>query len=234
MIRFLRRLLLIIFLVLLFAGTAALGISFYMQAVTYSRILSPESGNEADLSEIRGFFGETQADCILVLGCGVKSDGTPSSMLEDRLQIAVSLYRAGAAPKILMSGDHGSIYYDEVHTMKDYAMAEGVPEEDIFLDHAGFSTYESMYRASAIFEVKSAIVVTQKYHLYRALYAAEKMGIRACGMSADLRKYAGQTMREIREVFARDKDFFQLIFRPEPSYLGETIPVSGDGRASDT
>ena len=88
MIRFLRRLLLIIFLVLLFAGTAALGISFYMQAVTYSRIFSPESGNEADLSEIRGFFGETQADCILVLGCGVKSDGTPSSMLEDRLPSA--------------------------------------------------------------------------------------------------------------------------------------------------
>ena len=233
MIRFLRRLLLIIFLVLLFAGTAALGISFYMQAVTYSRIFSPESGNEADLSEIRGFFGETQADCILVLGCGVKSDGTPSHMLEDRLRVAVSLYRAGAAPKILMSGDHGSIYYDEVHTMKDYAMAEGVPEEDIFLDHAGFSTYESMYRAAAIFEVKTAVVVTQKYHLHRALYAAEKMGIQACGMNAGLRKYAGQTMREIREVFARDKDFFQLIFRPEPSFLGETIPVSGDGRASD-
>lgn len=234
MIKFLRRLLLIFFLLLLFAGIVALGISFYMQAVTHGRIFSPESGDEADISDIRSFFGETGADCILVLGCGVKSDGTPSPMLEDRLEVAVSLYRSGAAPKILMSGDHGTIYYDEVHTMKKYAMEAGVPEEDIFLDHAGFSTYESMYRASAIFEVESAIVVTQKYHLYRALYAAEKMGIRACGTDADLRKYAGQTMREIREIFARDKDFFQLIFRPEPSYLGETIPVSGDGRASDT
>ena len=172
-------------------------------------------------------FGK--ADCILIFGCGVKDDGTPSDMLTDRLKTGLMLYQAGAAPKILVSGDHGRIEYDEVNTMKSWLTANGVPSEDVFMDHAGFSTYESVYRADAVFEVKSAVLVTQEYHLYRALYGAEKFGIDAVGVPADLHRYRGQSVRDAREVIARCKDFVWCLFRPEPKYLGDSIPISGDG-----
>lgn len=173
------------------------------------------------------------ADCILVLGCGVREDGTPSNMLEDRLKTGISLYKKGAAPKIIMSGDHGRTNYDEVNLMKQYAIDRGVPSEDIFMDHAGFSTYESMYRARDIFEVGSVIIVTQEYHLYRALYDAEKLGLTAYGVPSDLRNYPGSTGREIREILARNKDFLYCIFFPKPTYLGEAIPVSGNGNITN-
>jgi len=168
-------------------------------------------------------------DCILVLGCGILPDGTPSSMLSDRLQRAIELYKSGAAPKIIMSGDHGRTAYDEVNTMRDYAINQGVAKEDIFMDHAGFSTYESMYRAKEIFCVNRMIVVTQKYHLYRALYICNNLGIDSIGVDSDYRFYYGQTLRDLREIAARCKDFVKCIFEPEPTFLGEVIPVSGDG-----
>jgi len=168
-------------------------------------------------------------DCIFVLGCGVRPDGTPSGMLEDRLKRATELYRAGFARKIIMSGDHGTKGYDEVNTMRSYALNCGIPAEDIFMDHAGFSTYESIYRAKEIFCVKSMLIVTQEYHLYRALYIAKRLGIDALGVSSDYHIYYGQKMRDIREVAARCKDFFSCIIKPEPTYLGEAIPVSGNG-----
>ena len=148
----------------------------------------------------------TGYDCILVLGASVRYD-QPSHMLEDRLLTAIELYKNGAAPKLLMSGDHGSEDYDEVGVMKSFAISHGVPSEDIFMDHAGFSTYESVYRAIEIFGAKKIIIVTQKYHLYRALYIAEQYEIEAVGVSADLRGYRGQIYRDLREVFARVKDF---------------------------
>ena len=180
-----------------------------------------------------------QADCILVLGAGVWNGNTPSPMLADRLDCAIRLYFAGAAPKLLMSGDHGSADYDEVNVMKDYAIAAGVPSEDIFMDHAGFSTYESIYRARDIFEVQRPLIVTQRYHMYRALYIADALGLDACGVSADTRRYAGQSYRAARELLARAKDFVQCITQPEPTFLGETIPITGNGnqtndRAYDT
>ena len=127
--------------------------------------------------------------CILVLGASVKSDGSPSHMLEDRLTLGIDLYKEGVAPKILFSGDNGQEYYNEVKAMKDYAVERGVPEDDIFLDHAGFSTYESVYRAAEIFGVERMIVVTQSYHLYRALYGCEKMGVEALGAASDQAQY---------------------------------------------
>ncbi len=169
------------------------------------------------------------ADCILILGCGVHADGSPSNMLEDRLKRGIELYKAGAAPKLLMSGDHGRDDYNEVATMKAYAIEAGVPSEDIFMDHAGFSTYESIVRARDIFKADKLIVVTQNYHLHRALYIADRFGLEAYGVDADLRPYAGQFMRDVREVAARVKDVFTCIFRPSPTYLGEAIPVSGNG-----
>ena len=174
-----------------------------------------------------------KADCILILGCGVRPDGTPSGMLADRLTTGISLYKKGSAAKIIMSGDHGRATYDEVNLMKQYAIDRGVPSEDIFMDHAGFSTYESMYRARDIFQVESVIVVTQKYHLYRSVYNARTLGLDAVGYSANLAPYRNGVMREIREVFARNKDFIYCIFSPKPTYLGEAIPVSGNGNLTN-
>ncbi len=175
----------------------------------------------------------SDVDCILVLGCGVREDGTPSHMLEDRLKRGISLYQNGVSPKLLMSGDHGQEHYDEVNTMKNYALDAGIPTADIFMDHAGFSTYESMYRAKEIFQAEKIVIVTQQYHLYRAVYIAEQLGLEAYGVNCDYRTYSGQFMRDVREVLARVKDFGMCIFTPEPTYLGEVIPVQGDGSLTD-
>lgn len=172
-------------------------------------------------------------DCILVLGCKVHGDGDPSDMLEDRLIQGVQLYGMGAAPKLLMSGDHGQSNYDEVDAMKRFAVERDVPDSDVFMDHAGFSTYESMYRARDVFEAKKIIIVTQGYHLYRAVYIARSLGLEAYGVSADLRNYSGQAGRDFRELLARVKDFWTCVFKPEPTYLGDPIPISGDGNLTN-
>ena len=193
------------------------GLSSYMKNHTAERILSAEEAADMD------------ADCILILGCGVREDGTPSLMLGDRLETGIALYEAGASEKLLMSGDHGRKEYDEVNTMKDFAMERGIPSEDIFMDHAGFSTYDSMYRARNVFCAKKVIIVTQAYHLPRALYVAEKLGLEAYGVAALDVNYHGQMYRELREMLARAKDFCSAWLQPAPKYLGEAIPVSGNG-----
>ncbi|QIB69196.1 SanA protein [Aminipila butyrica] len=177
-------------------------------------------------------FSGLGAECILVLGAGLKPDGTPNHMLEDRLETAFALYKSGAAPKLLLSGDHGRNEYDEVNAMKRYMLEHGVPKKDIFLDHAGFSTYDSMYRAKAVFKVNSVIVVTQRYHQYRALYLAEKLDYKAYGVCSDQGVYRGQGMRTIREILARNKDFFKGILKPAPAYTGAAVPISGSGLES--
>ena len=193
-------------------------LNFYVKHIGGKNILTPEEALKLD-----------DVDCILVLGCRVKENGEPSAMLYDRLKRGIELYEQGVAPKIIMSGDHGTKEYDEVNTMKDVAVATGVPSRDVFMDHAGFSTYESVYRAKEIFKAEKIIIVTQDYHLYRALFIAKQLGIEAYGVNADYRSYLGQSKREIREILARCKDFVNTIFKPEPKYLGEAIPVSGDG-----
>ena len=177
----------------------------------------------ADAAKLEGI------DCILVLGCGVREDGTPSDMLCDRLTRGVELYEMGAAPKLLMSGDHGRQEYNEVAVMKQFAVDAEVPSDDVFMDHAGFSTYESIYRAKEVFQADKILIVTQKYHLYRAIHIADRLGIEAYGVDADYRSYAGQSVRDLREVLARVKDWAKCIFKPEPTFLGDAIPVSGDG-----
>lgn len=176
---------------------------------------------------------EKNADAILVLGAGVRADGSLSLMLQERLDMGIQLYKQGAADCILMSGDHGKKEYDEVNAMKSYAIEQGIPSERIFMDHAGFSTYESMYRAKEIFEVKTVIVVTQEYHMYRALYVAERLGLEAEGVPSDTRTYKGAFYRGAREVLARNKDFLTAILKPKPTYLGDTIPVSSDGNLTN-
>jgi len=169
------------------------------------------------------------ADAILVLGARVHDDGKPSGILEDRLITGIAAYECGASGRLLMSGDHGTEEYDEVNAMKSYALQQGVPSEVVFMDHAGFSTYESLYRARDVFAVKTVVIVTQRYHLYRALYVAEKLGLTAYGVTSDLGTYAGMPRFEAREILARCKDFFYTIFMPLPTYLGAQIPISGDG-----
>lgn len=171
-------------------------------------------------------------DAIIVLGAGVYGNGEPTKILKDRLDRGIELYKAGAAPKMLMSGDNGKTNYDEVTAMKNYCLKQGVPAEDIFLDHAGFSTYESMYRAKAIFGVKSAVVVTQHYHEGRALYTAKRLGIKAVGVSAVEKSYTGDEARAVREFLAREKAFVQCIVKPEPTFLGDKIDITGDGQVS--
>lgn len=200
-------------------GIGVLGIDFYVRKSTEKYILTPENAGS-------GY------DCILVLGCGVRGD-TPSHMLEDRLLQGIELYELGASPKMIMSGDHGKEYYDEVNVMKDFAIERGVPSENIFMDHAGFSTYESMYRARDIFKAEKILIVTQDYHLYRAIHDARALGIEAYGIPSNPRTYAGQLYRDIREILARNKDFVYGIFKPEPTYLGEAIPVWGNGNETN-
>lgn len=199
-------------------GAALLGINAGVKRVGKKHLLTAEEAAEL-----------TDVDCILVLGCLVRSDGSLSSMLRDRLVRGVELYELGAAPKLLMSGDHGRKDYDEVNTMKSYAIGEGIPSSDVFMDHAGFSTYESMYRAKEVFAADKIIIVSQKYHLYRALYIADRLGLEAYGVAADGDNYGGQTYREIREILARVKDAVYTVFKPKPTYLGDVIPVSGNG-----
>lgn len=170
----------------------------------------------------------SDADCIFVLGAGIR-DNKPTPMLNDRLEEAISLYQNKKAPKIIMSGDHSREDYNEVGVMKDFAINKGVPSSDIFMDHAGFSTYESLYRAKNIFQAKKVIIVTQDYHLYRALYIANALGLKAVGYPSNPRSYSGQTKRDIREIVARCKDIITCLVKLEPTYSGDTIPLSGDG-----
>ena len=206
-----------ILILIIIVLVAVLGINFYVQVSTNDKIIK-----DNEYSKIE------DVDCIIVLGAAVWGD-KPSPMLEDRLLQAIELYKNNVSSKIIVSGDHGTQYYDEVNIMKKYVVEKGVPTEDVFMDHAGFSTYDSIYRAKAIFGAKKIVVVTQEYHLYRALYIANRLGIEAYGVAADPRQYRGAVYREVREILARNKDFVKCIFKPESTYLGDTISVSGSG-----
>ena len=211
-----------ILLILVILGLALVFIpNAVVKLTTKNRIVSPSEAES---------FG---ADCILVLGAGVRSDGSPSSMLQERIDTGVSLYVSGAAPKLLMSGDHGTRGYDEVNCMKQEALRQSVPLADIFLDHAGFSTYESVYRASAIFQAEKVVIVTQAYHLPRALYTARALGLDAVGVACDTQRYMGQFFRDVREILARDKDVVKSLLKLPPTYLGETIDLHGSGTVTD-
>lgn len=215
----LKKLIVAVLCICIVCGAAVFGIDFYVKKSAEPYILDMESAGS-------GY------DCVLVLGCGVWGD-KPSHMLEDRLLVGIELCKNGASEKLLMSGDHGRDEYDEVNVMKKFATDRGIESEDVFMDHAGFSTYESMYRARDVFQAKKVLIVTQGYHLYRAIYDARRLGLEAYGVESDLREYGGQLYRDIREILARNKDFVYTIIQPEPTYLGEAIPVQGDGNATN-
>lgn len=193
-----------------------------MQASTADGVLT-----EQDLTE----GGDRMYDCILVLGAGLKADGTPSDMLADRVTTAVHLYGPAGRVPLLMSGDHTGDY-NEVRAMKSLAVSLGVDSEDVFLDHQGYSTYESLYRAREVFGARRVLIVTQEYHLYRALFIARTLGMEADGVAADRRPYRGEAVRQTREFLARYKDMF-LSLRGEP--IGDVSgSVSLWGNGDDT
>lgn len=219
------------FLAFVIAGIAGIlliaGLNLWVMGNAASLIYDTPSDDESHDGEKFFPFSESH-DCIIVLGAGLWDD-KPSLMLKDRLEKGISLYKAGAAPKLLMSGDHGRTGYNEVQVMKQYAIDAGVPSEDIFMDHAGFSTYESMIRARDIFGATSPIVVTQKYHLYRAVYIGKSLGIPCLGVATDDFAYGGQFYRSLRECIARCKDVLTTQLGTPPTYGGEQIPISGNG-----
>jgi len=173
-------------------------------------------------------------DAILVLGAGVRQDASPSNMLEDRLLTALSLYEAGVCDTVIVSGDHGREEYDEVNVMKSYLIEKGVPSEKIFMDHAGFSTYDSICRAKKVFGAEKLIVVTQKYHAYRALMIGRMLGVKCEGVIAPVLTgtysvYPKQGWYSFRESIARCKDFFYSAAHVDPKFLGNRISLKGSG-----
>ena len=227
--KFIGRLILICLLIASISGVVCMTINNHVINSTKENILISDRGDEAYDENALEEMKKLNADCIIVLGAGIRDRETPTPMLKDRLDTGIKLYREGVAPKILLTGDNGSMEHNEIHVMLSYVKKAGVPEEDIFCDHAGFSTFDSMYRADSIFQVKKAVIVTQTYHEYRSLYIADKLGISALGAGSDQKKYSGQYMREIREVAARVKDFLKCHTDAESLIGGEIIPITEEG-----
>lgn len=227
-----KKALFIILILLLLAGALAAATNYYVIKSGEKEIVATVNSSDISLDKtaIRG-LQDLRPDCILVLGAAVRGK-TPSKMLQDRLDVAIALYQAGVSKKLLLSGDNGQVNYNEVVVMQKYVLNAGIPAEDVFLDYAGFSTYESMYRARDVFLVETAVIVTQKYHLYRALQIGRALGLTVRGVAADQKTYVGQDYRDLREIAARIKDVFQSIIQPKPTYLGPEIPITGDGRVT--
>ncbi len=211
--------------ILKFGGAAVITVIIFVLYSNLSVYLSGRSG-------VYTVADSPKADAAIVLGARVYQSGALSPVLADRLDTGIQLYKEGKVKKLLLTGDHGQTTYDEVNNMRLYALGQGVPEEDIFMDHAGFSTYESMYRARDVFQVKTAVIVTQEFHLPRALYIARALGLKASGVRADKREYIGEDYLRFRELLANTKAAAQLAVHDRPAYLGPEIPIWGDGRAT--
>ena len=177
--------------------------------------------------------GTARAEVALVLGAGLRPDGSPSLMLDDRLTAAADLYRGGRVKTILASGDHGSHAYDEVNAMRARLVELGVPDEDVFTDHAGFDTWSSVVRAKKVFGAEDVVVVTQRFHLARAIWLARRAGLDANGVAADKHAYGDKALTaQVREVFARAKSVGEVLIGRDPRYLGPRIDLEGDGRVT--
>ena len=209
-----KKILIIIGSIIVFISLMTLFINIYMINSTKNQIIS--------IDELNGEY-----DAIIVLGCRVDGD-SPSLMLARRLDKGIEVYNK-LNTKIILTGDHDEKDYDEVNVMKNYII-DSIPSKDIFLDHAGVNTYDSLYRAKYIFEAKKIVIVTQKYHMYRALYLANKLDLDAVGIVADdIPQKMIMLKNEIREILSRDKNFFKGLIKPKSKYLGEIIPLNQDG-----
>lgn len=185
-------------------------------------------------SESSGFiFKDTsaikEAQAALVLGASVKPNKEMSDVFRDRVDTAIKLYNEKKVSKIIISGDHGKKYYDEVSAAKKYILEKNIPPEDVFLDHAGFDTYDSVYRAKYIFKAQSIVIVTQDFHLPRAIFIARRLGHNVQGLSADLHSYSGINFMRNREIFANVKAYFDILLNEKSEFLGPQIDLNGSG-----
>ena len=188
--------------------------NIYMINSTKNRIVS--------ISDVK----DKSIDAIIILGCKIEDNETPSLMLSKRLDMGIDVYNE-LKTKIILSGDNIKDDYNEVGVMKEYLLSSSIPEEDIYLDHAGINTYDSIYRAKNIFNAKKVVIITQKYHMYRALYLADKLDLEAYGVVAnDIPQKFIMLKNEIREMLSRDKNFILGIFKPKSKYLGDPIPIN--------
>lgn len=205
-----KKVMIIIGVLLIIAILIPFVINYYVKASTKSKIKE----NIAEAEEV---------EAIVILGCEVREDGTLSFMLRDRLNKGIEVYQKQINCKVIVSGDNRNDSNHEVDVMKQYMVQHGVSEEDIVMDKAGFSTYDSMYRMKHTFDISKCIVITQKYHLYRAIYIGNQLGMDTYGVASTGDNYAGQMWRDIREFLARNKDFVKCIFKPESTII-ETCP----------
>ena len=168
------------------------------------------------------------AEVALIPGAAVLENGALSLIFLDRVDTAIALYQAQKVSKILVSGDNSTDSHNEVNPVRLYLISKGIPDEDIFLDHAGFDTYSTMYRAREIFGVSSVLIATQSFHLPRSVFIARRLGIEAYGVNADLGDILFRNY--VREVLANEKAVLDLLLNRKPKFLGEKIPITGDGR----
>lgn len=189
---------------------------------------------ESTAGQVMTLDSALPAQAALLPGARVYSDGDVSPIVADRIAMTYRLYAKNKVKRILISGDHGQKHYDEVNTIRQKLLDLGIPAQDLFMDHAGFNTYDSIYRARDIFQVRSLIIVTQKFHLNRALYLANVMGVPAQGVVADRRRYRSHRYNEFREFFARPANLIRSrLLKQKPRFLGAVIPISGDGRQTE-
>lgn len=220
--RFVRRLAVTMLFAGVLLGFILLAVDFYVAAVGRQKLLTFD-----ELS------GQPKYDCVIVPGALVYDSGRPSAMLRDRLDMAVRIYQSGVTDRILVSGDHGRTDYNEVGVMRQYLLDAGIPAEHVFMDHAGFDTYDTLYRAQSIFGVRRALITTQDFHLLRALYIGDRLGLDLQGVDCGYVIASEKSRYRFREYPARFKAFLDCeIFFADPTYSGETIPISGDGRAT--
>jgi SanA protein len=173
------------------------------------------------------------AQVALVLGASVFDDGTPTDALADRLAAGAALYRDGRVTRVLVSGERSTAAFDQVDVMRTELVRMGVPDRQIFTDHGGFDTWDSMVRARKVYDVRSAVVVTQGWHMPRALWLGKRAGLQVHGLVADP-IHSGEQERGFAtsEIFARVKAVIDVVANREPSYLGPKIPITGAAEAS--
>lgn len=161
----------------------------------------------------------------IVFGAGIRPDGTPTPYLENRIKTAVALHEQQKIEKILMSGDNSTLNHNEPVVMKKYAIKLGVPSDDVVMDFAGFSTYDTCYRAQAIFGLKAATLVTQGYHLPRAMVTCDRLGVKNIGVAAVKQSRDYNASYLMREYLSSDKMTIELLLKPKPPILGKPEPI---------
>lgn len=241
-----RKIMLTILMVAILIIASILSVSQHIKTLEKDNIIGRyQEGAETASDALYKKATDFGAEAIIVPGAAILSDKTPSPVLKARLDVAVDLYNRNVARRILLTGDgdNSQDYYDEISSMLAYIKGKGIPDEDIFCDHKGYSTFESMVRAKQVFGINRAIVVSQTFHLPRAVYIGQKMDMKTRGIASDQvgpkeinRGFFRNENRELilREIMARNKDFFILKFKKIPKLGDEKIDIDGDGTRTHT